>query len=121
MSYERKEVEIHVLDCPLMIEGNSPISWVTLTFCRGCDHHEGMESGVPLCSANQSENQNKEEEKMPASTYVGKKCIDCGAVIETEKAHHRTLPIEKGKMFPRLEGPLCPDCYQANPRREAEE
>ena len=54
MKFEHKEIEIHVLDCPLMIEGNSPLTWVNLPFCEGCDHHEGMELGIPLCSANSS-------------------------------------------------------------------
>lgn len=53
MKHEQKEIEIHVLDCPLMIEDNAELTWVYLPFCEACEYHEGMKLGMPLCSANQ--------------------------------------------------------------------
>ena len=52
MKYEQKKVEIRVLDCPLMIEDNAELTWVVLSFCEACEHNEGSEHGLPLCSAN---------------------------------------------------------------------
>ena len=39
MSITEKNMEIWVLNCPLMIEGDSHISKVTLSFCRECEYH----------------------------------------------------------------------------------
>jgi len=49
---EQKEIEMRVLECPLMIEDKASLTWVTLAFCTNCEYHEGVEQGFVICSAN---------------------------------------------------------------------
>ena len=49
---EQKEIEMRVLECPLMIEDKATLTWVTLAFCADCEYQEGVEQGFVICSAN---------------------------------------------------------------------
>ena len=49
---EKKQIEMTVSDCTLMIEDKATITSVEMAFCENCEYHQGIELDQVLCSAN---------------------------------------------------------------------